>query len=623
MWLRDKLGPWAARLGLTVPDDSHLAAWARQTLVVGTVVPMLALTVATAVAGALAHPVLGPAPNSLFTLMGRPLANASPLALVCFGLVVHALRERLPIYAFVVGLGGNVLATLLLRERSTPLEHQWLPLLQANALAAGAVALAWLLARRRLYPERGTGPLLMAQLAIGFILNAALLAAVVGMILLTPDIPPTPVSQAGSILGWISLTLIVAAMLWNARTTESQEHLTPLVFAALAAGVLLAASAIHLGVAPWVGYRVLTLAWALLAGVLLVYGWRRSKGPETFPSWVQDVGLLVLGVTLAGAARDPWGYWSPCVVLYVSSLSAALAVWQQRESRAFFATLGLNLATVLALAANLPDTMTLLDQIRLIFRVNLAVAAAAVLLWLTTARWIYGTSQLARRSTPLLYFEVFALLAVESLLLLSPCTGIIFTPGEVLESLPAASWLDGLVLVTLAVMAVVFAARTRALSYLQLTGGFGLALGILLAWASIPLALDAWAPYRILEVSWTSIGAGLLTIALIAHPRRPVGRDEPGYVEWVLTCGVLVFWLAWRAGSRDPVGPWWSATSIGLLVVELLVLAWWRRSGRYFFLAGVCAQFAVGLVVARTARTRSHILPSRKSTSRQPRSSPA
>src|SRR5207248_3180703 len=111
--------------------------------------------------------------------MPRALATVVPLFFVCAGLLVHALRERLPDYAFVVGLGGNIIATLLLRAsgyRHAPLEVLWVPLLQANAIAFGAVALLWLAARRRLYGERGTGLLLEVQVSLGVLASLALLA---------------------------------------------------------------------------------------------------------------------------------------------------------------------------------------------------------------------------------------------------------------------------------------------------------------------------------------------------------------------------------------------------------------------------------------------------------------
>ncbi len=599
VWLRDRLGPWAAPWGVAAPEDTDLASWARQALVLSTVVPVLALTVGAALAGVFGSPVLGPAPDSAFARMGRLWAGAWPLGLVCLGLVVHALRERLPAYAFVVGLGGNVLASLLLRStfRKTPLADWWLPLLQANALAFGAAALLWLSARRRLYAERGTGALLVAQVALGAVANAVLLAAVLGFLVLTPGSPPLPVSQAGSVLGWLALGLTAAAVAWNARANGSREHLTPAVLLALAVGVLLAASSVRLGAAPpWLAYHVLTASWAVVAAGLLVVGWRRPAGAGMFPAWVQDVALLVLGLALVGVAGDPWRGWSPGVVLFVSALCAALAIWQRRESRALFAGLGLNLAATLALPCFLAEGTPLLEQVPLLVRVNLLVAAGAALLWLAGGRWLYGLARPDGRTAPLLHVQVFGLLALGAVLLLLPLAGIVFTPGELPEALTGATVWDGLVALTLALATLVFARRTGSVSLLQLAGGWCLALGVLLAWAAVGRTPDAWAPYRVLEVSWAAAGVLMLAVVVVADRRRPEGLEEPGFVEWVLTFGVLVLWLAWRAGLRDPAGPWWSAALAAVLALELTVLAWWRRGGKWLFLAGLCAQFAVGLV---------------------------
>ena len=131
--------------------------------------------------GLFLEPVLGPTGTSWFARMGRRTATVTPLALVCVGLVVHALRERLPVYAFAVGQGGNVLASLLLRSghRHEPIAEWWLPLVQANAIAFALAALLWLTARRRLYGERGHGLLMTVQVALGVVANLVCLAVVV------------------------------------------------------------------------------------------------------------------------------------------------------------------------------------------------------------------------------------------------------------------------------------------------------------------------------------------------------------------------------------------------------------------------------------------------------------
>ena len=135
-----------------------LAVRARRLLVLGTVVPVVVLTLLPVWVAYSGGRTPGPAPGSVFLTMGRLTANTAPLFMVCVGLIIHALRERLPGYAFLVGLGGNLMVSLIVRGLhrirlpgieqygTEPLADWYVQLLQVNAIAFAATALLWLAA---------------------------------------------------------------------------------------------------------------------------------------------------------------------------------------------------------------------------------------------------------------------------------------------------------------------------------------------------------------------------------------------------------------------------------------------------------------------------------------------
>src|SRR5262249_34477171 len=220
LWFRHRLTPWAARVGLRSDPGPETAGHARRLLVIGTVLPVLILTLIP-VGFAFAHSgerYPGPEAGSIFLGLGRLASNVIPLFMVCVGLIIHALRERLPGYAFVVGLGTNVMVSLIVRSlhRKEGVGDWYVVLLQLNAVAFAATALLWLSARKRLYGERGTGTLLVVQLGLGVIANALLLAAGLVFLVVDPGSPVAAVAQVGEAWGWVALLLTAGACGWYA-----------------------------------------------------------------------------------------------------------------------------------------------------------------------------------------------------------------------------------------------------------------------------------------------------------------------------------------------------------------------------------------------------------------------
>src|SRR5262249_27379623 len=147
LWMRN-------RLPRLFGDGDGVAAWGRLALIVLTVLPVLLLAVAPAALRLSAGVVLPRPPAApLLERALRTLVTTAPLAMVCLGLIGHALREKSPGYAFAVGLGMHLAVSLVVRNfhHGEPIAAWWVYLAQANLIAAAATALLWLAARRHLY----------------------------------------------------------------------------------------------------------------------------------------------------------------------------------------------------------------------------------------------------------------------------------------------------------------------------------------------------------------------------------------------------------------------------------------------------------------------------------------
>src|SRR5262249_21718640 len=148
----------------------------------------------------------------------------TPLFMVCVAMIVHALRERLPGYAFLVGLGGNLIVSLIVRGLHLtavgyePLAGWYVQLLQLNAVAFAAAGLLWLTARRRLYGERGSGLLLELQLGLGVVANALLLGGALVQLVFDPGHLGQAFRHTGEPWGWVALVTAAGACAWYAGT---------------------------------------------------------------------------------------------------------------------------------------------------------------------------------------------------------------------------------------------------------------------------------------------------------------------------------------------------------------------------------------------------------------------
>ncbi len=106
LWLRTSLGrlPTIARIGKGF--DHRVSAGMRWMLLALSVLPVLLITALVTLVS-LAEPRLGPVTGTFFAKLGPVTPIVLPLAILCVGLVGHAVRECSPGYAFSAGLVVN------------------------------------------------------------------------------------------------------------------------------------------------------------------------------------------------------------------------------------------------------------------------------------------------------------------------------------------------------------------------------------------------------------------------------------------------------------------------------------------------------------------------------------
>lgn len=285
-------------------------------------------------------------------------------------------------WAFSAAFGVNLAASLVVwyfHRRTDSLADWWLRLVQANVIASAGVGLVWLAVRRRLYQLHeftlGQSPLLAAQITLPQIGNIVLLVAPVVWLVHTPGSLPEAMARLAEAPGWLALLLAVAAAGWYLWRTLPGELLHVVVGLGLGAGVLAACRAGQLGGraadVPWAEYHTLCIAWTLVGLVVLALGIlgkrlrlpARDDGNIFLPTeagghllpgplvqgWVTAIGAAALALAVLHATGDPQKpWWSGGVILGVSLMAGAVAVWRRQPAYVFFSGLLLNTAGVIA-----------------------------------------------------------------------------------------------------------------------------------------------------------------------------------------------------------------------------------------------------------------------------------
>ena len=364
------------------------------------------------------------------------LWGAAAIALASTAGAAMAVWRRREGWALAASPGVNLAASLVVWfvQRSQPFDLWWMPLLEANVIAAAAVALVWLAARKRLYLLRDlsvrTSPLLALQTALAPLGGAVLVTLPVLCLLGEPDRLPRWATDLAAAPGWTAILLAAVAAAWYLRQVSPRGLVHVPGSLALALGVLAACAAgmekgdsPHLYAAPfgpfrqmgtvpfcrpWLSYHVLTAAWAAAGLAVLGIGWAgrklrmtgqvdpREKGdvprtPESvnvsvftqpilasrsIDSWVTLIGALTVALALCYAAADPAApWWSFGALATVGATLGLLAIWRRRPGLVYVSGLLGNIAATVVWVA-----WWRWDPVRLA-EINVVAFSAAALAW--------------------------------------------------------------------------------------------------------------------------------------------------------------------------------------------------------------------------------------------------
>lgn len=550
-----------------------------------------------------------------------PAGAVGAVALLCGGVALWQRREG---WAFAAGLALNLAVSLLAwgQHHGLPLGRWWVFLVQANVLASSAVAVIWLAAYRRFYPDRAPGRLLHLHVLLGLAGNAGLLLPPLVWLVLDPGGLPATVAQAGGPVGWLALLSAALVAGWHLRRVGGSVGLHTLCGLGLAVGVLAASSVVGEGTRGWEAYLVLTAAWAAAAFVVLFAGWRAASvrpGLDLRPvlTWETAIALLVVGLALRGfgsALFDPWG--SVGAVAAVALLFCLTALWRQHEGWAVASGLAVNLAATLTVihyqqTADWGALWTVLVQ------VNIISGAATTLIWLAVRRQRYLDRAEEVGTSPMLSVKITAELAANALLLVGPLALLIATPGIQHDLVRQAgdpwSWLALLMSLTAA------AWRFRHIAGrfgVYVVCGLGLTLGTLTACTANHWDQSDWLSYHVLTAFWAA--TGLIVVAAgwkgdresdnVASPNAaPMPAPPSVFPAEVVRHAVLLFnVLLLGLGLREAVEPdtsaWWPALTVLAVAGLNGMTAAWRRSAGWAFAAGLCVNVATTLAVWKTNR---------------------
>jgi hypothetical protein len=187
-----------------------------------TIVPLVVLTLFPALRAISGSGIRTPI-SGVFAFFGNDFSYGVPLVLVALVLIGHALRERIPEFAFYAGAFLNATVTLayllaVIAANTSIHSVDMVRLLQLNAITSAVYVLPWLGMRERWQSklsdadQRFAGFLLKFQLSIAVALNAVLLAC--ALITVVPGDVGTGTLAIASPLGWLSLLVAVVAAGW-------------------------------------------------------------------------------------------------------------------------------------------------------------------------------------------------------------------------------------------------------------------------------------------------------------------------------------------------------------------------------------------------------------------------
>ena len=336
--------------------------------------------------------------TALFVTTEQPWAAAA-IALASAACATMAVWRRHEGWAFVAGLGVNVAATIVVwhwqfADRFV-FADDFLMLVQANLIAAAAVALLWLAAHERMYADRllsiGAGPLLGVQIALIVIGNIAALGIPLAELFYEPDRIGRSLVQAGGRSGWLAWLLGGAAVVAYCQKVARRELPHVLTALLLGVGVLAAGAAAAWRGEPWLPYHVLLTAWAGGGFVLLAIAWGIAPRlawlgsltrAESLLASISTIEFLVAALAMRGAWDDPGRpYWTAGATLAAGLLAAFAAIGLGKPDHKYASGVLVNLAVVWAAVAARRGLKV--DY----WLIQLIVLGAQAIVWSLLARW--------------------------------------------------------------------------------------------------------------------------------------------------------------------------------------------------------------------------------------------
>jgi hypothetical protein len=626
VWAREPLARYAAVAGIHFRRET-LASVATRILASVAAAVVLVLTAWMAGLAFAGQSPAGPTAESIFARIGWTASATVPLVLLIVGLTGHALREHSQGYAFVAGLvaeatlaGGYLLAVVT--SGRTPGETEFVRAAQLATLGAGIWAVAWIVARSRVYSRIGVildipasaGPLLLLQVALAVGGNMALLGGAVairGNVLVDP-LAWSP--EAGSLLGGAALLAGLAAFgFWHQQHSVTVSWQAPF-FIGLSLPVW-AACAVERSL-PGAGYRLLLLAWpAYLVLWSLSTLWPSLRGRllrhVTFDDSELPVGVLLASLfTAFVAVRAIWrldGYSIAAAATVETLIAFAVLAFSLRsEALAFIAATLANVAVSL-LIANANHDQGLQQWASLLARANIATSACAALAWLWVRRSVRTTAP-----GPILGLQAMLGLAASTVLLLLPLGTLLLEPDTSLPAwLQPESPISGLPALLLATSAAFwYCQQISPESRLNVLGIAWLAAGVALARLAAPYDTGNWMSFHVLGVAWAALGMTGVGIGSMAYALRNTSSSNDGPVSdrflglvyaagvrrWVEISCVAVAILAFRGAWDDPYRPYTSSAAMLLVSVMLAALAMWFRRSRHVWASGLVFNLA-GVVI--------------------------
>jgi len=453
----------------------------RALLLFMTLAPLLLLTILPVVSEIRYEPARGPH-TGFFQWIGSVALYSVPLIFTAIALAVHAARERAPAFAFAAGLFVNLAVTVVhlltvvaangLMDRVV-LAHT----IQLNAIAAAAVALAWMATRTWWMPKENESAktqtsqtLLRLQTQIAVLPNAILIVPVAVRVAVLPDRAGIGTFAVGELNGWLALLLAIAVVIAFDKVFLRPLRIGSLCAALLAAGSLFAFSVARFGVANWLGFHVLLLACAITAWLIFfardVPALTSAGGSERLRHWLgwidfaddwewesalfaSVVGAVTVLLALRGPLSDPTGaWWSIGALVSVSALAAALQWQTLKRGYLYAAAVLFQVAFVIWLtkyqASHVSNGREFLEA-------NVIALCLSSVLWL----WLeLRARQLAAQGKSSTALSVHNLAALLSMFVMGSVVAVSLTADAVRLPTPDSFLFDWLALVSLGVLMI-------------------------------------------------------------------------------------------------------------------------------------------------------------------------